>query len=162
MATTNLSQYNINNVPSAESMKFGIVVSEWNNDVTELLKEGAWKTLIKHGAKQDNIIFKYVPGSFELTLGGQFLAEYTDVDTIICIGCVIKGETPHFDFVASEAAKGIAQASLETGVPIIFGVITTDSVEQAVDRAGTVAGNRGFDAAMAAIEMSNLMNKIGG
>ena len=147
---------------SAKNKHYAIVVARFNELIGSKLLAGAMDCLLRHEAADDAIDEYWVPGAYEIPLVAKKAAQSGSYDAIICLGAVIRGETPHFDFVASEAAKGIAQASLETGVPIIFGVITTDSVEQAVDRAGTVAGNRGFDAAMAAIEMSNLMNKIGG
>jgi 6,7-dimethyl-8-ribityllumazine synthase len=147
---------------SAKNKRYAIVVSRFNELIGSKLLGGAMDCLLRHHADDDNIHEYWVPGAYEIPLIAKKAAETGNYDAVICLGAVIRGETPHFDFVASEAAKGIALASLETGIPIIFGVITTDSVEQAVDRAGTVAGNRGFDAAMAAIEMSNLMDKIGG
>ncbi len=147
---------------TAKNKRYAIVVARFNELIGSKLLAGAMDCLIRHDAEDENIHEYWVPGAYEIPLVAKKAAESGAYDAVICLGAVIRGETPHFDFVASEAAKGIALASLETGVPIIFGVITTDSVEQAVDRAGTVAGNRGFDAAMAAIEMSNLMNKIGG
>ncbi|MFC1490491.1 6,7-dimethyl-8-ribityllumazine synthase [Candidatus Latescibacterota bacterium] len=146
---------------SAKNKRYAIVVARFNELIGSKLLAGAMDCLLRHDAAEDAIDEYWVPGAYEIPLVAKKAAQTGSYDAIICLGAVIRGETPHFDFVASEAAKGIAQASLETGVPIIFGVITTDSVEQAVDRAGTVAGNRGFDAAMAAIEMSNLMKKIG-
>ena len=163
MATAyhNLSDYDFNSVPSAENMKFGIVVSEWNYNITGALLKGAVDTLKKHGAKDENIMVKTVPGSFELTFGANQLIEYSEVDAVIAIGCVVRGETPHFDYVCAEVSKGVANVSLDSEVPVIFGVITTDSIEQAIERAGTKAGNKGFDAAATAIEMANLLKQIG-
>ena len=147
---------------TAKNKRYAIVVARFNELIGSKLLAGAMDCLIRHDAEDKNIHEYWVPGAYEIPLVAKKAAESGSYDAVICLGAVIRGETPHFEFVASEAAKGIALASLETGIPIIFGVITTDSVEQAVDRAGTVAGNRGFDAAMAAIEMSNLMDKIGG
>jgi 6,7-dimethyl-8-ribityllumazine synthase len=147
---------------SAKNKRYALVVARFNELIGSKLLAGAMDCLLRHNAAEDAIDEYWVPGAYEIPLVAKKAALSGSYDAVICLGAVIRGETPHFDFVASEAAKGIAQASLETGVPIIFGVITTDSVEQAVDRAGTVAGNRGFDAAMAAIEMSNLIGKIGG
>ena len=146
---------------TAENLRFALIVSRFNELIGRKLLDGAVDCLIRHGADEDALDVIWVPGAFELPLAAKKAATSKNYDAIICIGAVIRGETPHFDFVASEAAKGIAMASMDTGVPIIFGVITTDTVEQAVKRAGTTAGNRGFDAALAAIEMGNLMGKIG-
>lgn len=146
---------------TAENLRFALIVSRFNELIGRKLLDGAVDCLIRHGAEEDALDIIWVPGAFELPLAAKKAATSKSYDVIICIGAVIRGETPHFDFVASEAAKGIAMASMDTGVPIIFGVITTDTVEQAVKRAGTTAGNRGFDAALAAIEMGNLMGKIG-
>ena len=162
MATAyhNLSEYDFNSVPNAEDMKFGIVVSEWNYNITGALLKGAVETLKKHGAKEENILVKTVPGSFELTFGANQMMENCDIDAIIAIGCVIKGDTPHFDYVAAEVSKGVASVSMKYNIPVIFGVLTTDTIEQAVERAGTKAGNKGSDAAMAALEMINLYKGI--
>ncbi len=146
---------------TAENLRFALIVSRFNELIGRKLLDGAVDCLIRHGADEDALDVIWVPGAFELPLAAKKAATSKSYDAIICIGAVIRGETPHFDFVASEAAKGIAMASMDTGVPIIFGVITTDTVEQAVNRAGMTAGNRGFDAALAAIEMGNLMGKIG-
>ena len=146
---------------TAENKRFAIVVSRFNELIGSKLLDGAMDCLNRHDAKEDNIVIYWVPGAFEIPLVAKKAAASGSYNAVICLGAVIRGETPHFDFVASEASKGIALSSLETGIPIIFGVVTTDTVEQAVNRAGTTAGNRGFDAAMAAIEMSNLMDKIG-
>lgn len=147
---------------SAKNKRYAIVVARFNELIGSKLLDGAMDCLLRHDASEDAVDVYWVPGAYEIPLIAKKTAQTGSYDAVICLGAVIRGETPHFDFVASEAAKGIAQASLETGIPIIFGVITTDSVEQAVDRAGTTSGNRGFDAAMSAIEMSNLMKKIGG
>ena len=146
---------------SAKNLRFALIVSRFNELIGRKLLDGAVDCLIRHKAGEDALDVIWVPGAFELPLAAKKAAESKSYDAVICIGAVIRGETPHFDFVASEAAKGIAMASMNTGIPIIFGVITTDTVEQAVKRAGTTAGNRGFDAALAAIEMGNLMGKIG-
>ncbi|HDY87139.1 MAG TPA: 6,7-dimethyl-8-ribityllumazine synthase [bacterium] len=146
---------------SAKNKRYAIIVSRYNELIGKKLLDGAMDCLLRHDASKNSIDIAWVPGAFELPLTAKKIAQKGSYDAVICIGAVIRGETPHFDFIASQAAKGIAQASLETGVPIIFGVVTTDTVEQAVKRAGTTAGNRGFDAALSAIEMSNLFNKIG-
>lgn len=146
---------------TARNKRFAIVVSRFNELIGGKLLDGAVDCLVRHDAGEERIDVYWVPGAFEIPLVAKKAAETGVYDAVICLGAVIRGETPHFDFVASEASKGIALAGLETGVPVIFGIVTTDNVEQAVKRAGTTAGNRGFDAAMSAIEMSNLMKKIG-
>ncbi|MCF6365577.1 MAG: 6,7-dimethyl-8-ribityllumazine synthase [Bacteroidales bacterium] len=153
MATVNLSDYNISSVPNANGMKFGIIVSEWNNEITEALFDGAYKTLIKHGAKPDDIIKEYVPGTFELTYGAKLTADYKNFDAIIVLGCVIQGETRHFDFICQGVAYGITEINREGKTPIIFGVLTTDNQQQALDRAGGKHGNKGDEAAVTAIKM---------
>ncbi len=126
MGTVNLSAYDPKLVPDATGMRFGIVVSDWNMDVTWSLLDGAVKTLKKHGAIDQDIVIKHVPGSFELTLGAQFLAEYDDLDAVICLGCVIQGETPHFTYICQGVTQGITQLNLEYNLPFIFGVLTTE------------------------------------
>ncbi len=153
MATKNLSEYDINTVPSAAGMKFGIVVAEWNYQITGALAQGAVDTLKKHGAKDENIFIKHVPGSFELTMGGQFFAEYTDADAILLLGCVIQGETRHFDFICHGVTQGATQLNMNYNLPVIFGVLTTDTEQQALDRAGGKLGNKGDEAAITAIKM---------
>jgi len=162
MATNlkNLSDYDNSKVPNAETMKFGIVVSEWNGEITNALYQGAYKTLIKNGAKEKNIIVKTVPGSFELTSGAKFLAEYGKYDAVICIGCVIKGETPHFNYICNSVATGITELNLKYSVPFIFGVLTTDNIRQAEERAGGRHGNKGDEAAVTAIKMAALNNQM--
>jgi 6,7-dimethyl-8-ribityllumazine synthase len=160
MSTKNLSAYDPELVPDASEMRFGIVVSDWNREVTWSLCDGAVKTLKKHGAKGKNIIIKHVPGSFELTLGAQFLAEYDDLDAIICLGCVIQGETPHFTYICQGVTQGITQLNLEYNIPFIFGVLTTLNQQQATDRAGGKLGNKGDEAAVTAIKMAALQNDI--
>ena len=146
---------------TAINKKYAIIVSRFNELIGSKLLDGAMDCLMRHDASKDSTDIIWVPGAYEIPLVAKKAAKSGSYDAIICLGAVIRGDTPHFDFVAAETAKGIAQASLETGIPIIFGVITSDSVEQAIDRAGTTAGNRGFDAAMAAIVMSNLIGRIG-
>jgi len=146
---------------TAKNRRFAIIVSRFNELIGRKLLEGALDCLNRHEAAENSIDVIWVPGAFEIPLAAKKAAESGSYDSVICLGAVIRGETPHFDFVASETSKGIALAGMQTGVPVIFGVITTDTVEQALNRAGTTAGNRGFDAAMAAIEMSNLIGKIG-
>jgi 6,7-dimethyl-8-ribityllumazine synthase len=156
MSTTNLSVYDPESVPNAAEMRFGIVVSDWNREVTWALLDGAVGTLRKHGATGKNIVVKHVPGSFELTLGAQFLAEYDDMDAIICIGCVIQGETPHFTYICQGVTQGITQLNMEYNIPFIFGVLTTNTQQQAIDRAGGKHGNKGDEAAITAIKMAAL------
>ena len=162
MATNlkNLSDYDIKSVPSAKDMKFGIVTAEWNQEITDALLKGAVDTLLKHGAKEENILRKYVPGTVELTLGAQFMAEYADLDAIICLGCVIQGETRHFDFVCQSVTHGITELNLEHNIPFIFGVLTTDNLQQAKDRAGGKHGNKGDEAAVTAIKMAQLQTEM--
>lgn len=156
MSTSDLSGYDPASVPDAGKMRFGIVVSDWNHDITHALLEGATKTLKKHGATDNNIVIKHVPGSFELTLGGQFFAEYDDLDAIICLGCIIQGETPHFTYICQSVTYGITKLNLEYNIPFIFGVLTTLNYEQARDRAGGKHGNKGDEAAITAIKMAAL------
>jgi len=159
MSTTNLSVYNPESVPDATDMRFGIVVSDWNKEVTWALLEGAVSTLKKHGATKTNIVVKHVPGSFELTLGAQLLAEYDDLDAVICLGCVIQGETPHFTYICQGVTQGITQLNMEYNIPFIFGVLTTNTQQQAVDRAGGKHGNKGDESAVTAIKMANLQRE---
>ncbi len=156
MGTSNLSEFDPGRVPSAGEMRFGIVVSEWNSEITMSLLEGAVKTLKDHDASDSNIVVKRVPGSFELTLGAQFIAEYDDVDAVICLGCVIQGETPHFTYICQGVTQGITQLNLEYNIPFIFGVLTTNDRQQALDRAGGKHGNKGVEAAITAIKMAAL------
>lgn len=144
----------------AGNVRLAIVTSRFNSFITDRLVEGALDAIARHGGKTDDIAIAHVPGSFELPLAAKRLAGSGEVDAVICLGCVIRGATGHYDHVAGEAAKGIAQASLDTGVPIVFGVITADTLEQAIERAGTKQGNAGAKAAMSAIEMANLLAKM--
>jgi 6,7-dimethyl-8-ribityllumazine synthase len=160
MATKNLSEYDIQSVPNAKGMKFGIVVSEWNYEITGALAQGAVDTLKKHGADDKDITIKHVPGSFELTFGGQLMAENSDVDAILLLGCVIKGGTPHFDFVCTGVTKGATDLNLKYNLPVIFGVLTTDDQQQAEDRAGGKLGNKGDEAAITAIKMISLQKSF--
>jgi len=152
----NLSTIEGSSIPDANPFKFGIVYSEWNYEITNALKEGAIKTLLQNGALEENIIIKEVPGSFELTLGAQYMAEYANVDAIICLGCVIQGETRHFDFICDAVAKGITDLNIKYNMPFIFGVLTPDNQQQAADRAGGKHGNKGDEAAVTAIKMLGL------
>lgn len=145
---------------SAKGLSFAIVLSRFNGFIGERLLEGALDAIIRHDGEEKAIEVTRVPGAFEIPLISQKLAEKGNFDAIICLGAVIRGDTPHFDFVASEVSKGIAQVALKTGVPVSFGVITTDSLEQAIERAGTKAGNKGFEAALTAIEMANLIKEM--
>ena len=155
MATVNhnLSEYDFNSIPNAEGMKFGIVVSEWNDNITDALRQGAEDTLKRHGAKPENILVRYVPGSFELTFAANQMIENCDVDAIIAIGCVIKGDTPHFDYAGMGVTQGITQLNVTGDVPVIYGLITTNNLEQAEDRAGGKLGNKGDECAISAIKM---------
>ncbi|OGX34976.1 MAG: 6,7-dimethyl-8-ribityllumazine synthase [Omnitrophica WOR_2 bacterium RIFCSPLOWO2_12_FULL_51_24] len=144
----------------AKGKKFAIVVSRFNDFISKRLLEGAIDTLMRHGAKEGEIESVWVPGAFEIPVVANKLARSKKFDAVICIGAVIKGSTPHFEYVASEAAKGVAKVSLDTGIPVIFGVITAENLEQAIERAGTKDGNKGRDAAISAIEMANLLENI--
>ena len=144
----------------AKGKKFGIVVSRFNDFISKRLVEGAVDTLLRHGAKDNEIEIVWVPGSFEIPVVASRLARSKKFDAVICLGAVIKGSTPHFEYVASEAAKGVAKVSLDTGLPVIFGAITAENLEQAIERAGTKDGNKGRDAALSAIEMANLLENI--
>ncbi len=145
---------------SAEGKSFGIVVSRFNEFITNKLLEGALDCLRRHGADDERIDTFWVPGAFEIPLCARKLASSGKYNAVICLAAVIRGGTPHFEYVASEAAKGIAKVSLDTGIPVIFGVITADTVEQAIERAGTKMGNKGWNAALSAIEMADLMGRI--
>ncbi|HUB78347.1 MAG TPA: 6,7-dimethyl-8-ribityllumazine synthase [Bryobacteraceae bacterium] len=145
---------------TATGLRFAIVVSRFNSFITERLLAGAMDALHRSGAADDMIDVAKVPGSWEVPLAAGELARQHRYDAVICLSCVIRGETPHFDYIAAEAAKGVAHAAAETGVPVAFGVLTTNTLEQAIDRAGTKGGNKGFDAAMTAIEMANLMRTL--
>ena len=160
MGTSNLSEYDPASVPDASEMRFGIVVSDWNSKITWALLEGAVNSLRQHGADDENIIVKHVPGSFELTLGAQFLAEYDDLDAVICLGCVIQGETPHFTYICQGVTQGITQLNMEYNIPFIFGVLTTETEQQAADRAGGKHGNKGDEAAITAIKMAALQREM--
>ncbi len=145
---------------NATGKKFAVVVSRFNEFITSKLLGGAIDCIIRHGGSDDDVDVYYVPGALEIPMAANRLASAGGHDAVICIGCVIRGATPHFEYVAGQAARGIAQIGLTTGVPTIFGVLTADTIEQAVERAGTKAGNRGFDAASAAIEMVSLLEQL--
>ncbi len=152
----NLSFYDSEQVPDASQFSFGIVVAQWNSEITGSLFEGAYDTLLEHGAKKENIIKVEVPGSFELTYAAKLLLEKTPVDAVIAIGCVIRGETPHFDYISSSVTQGLTELNLMYDKPVIFGVLTTDNLQQAIDRAGGKYGNKGVEAAVTAIKMAAL------
>ena len=154
----NLSLSDPPSLPNAGKMRIGIAVSEWNTAITEKLFEGAYETLVACGCKTGNIIRKNVPGSFELPTGAMFFAEYDDVDAVICLGCVIQGETRHFEFICHAVADGLMQLSIKFGMPFIFGVLTTDNIEQATERSGGRLGNKGIEAAVTAIKMVALQH----
>lgn len=144
----------------AKGKKFAIVASRFNDFVTKELVSGCTDTLLRHGAEDKDLALAWVPGAFEIPLLAQKLAESKSYQAVICLGTVIRGATPHFDYIAAEVSKGIARVSQDTGIPVVFGVITADTVEQAIERAGTKDGNKGRDAALSAIEMANLLNRL--
>ncbi|OGP58615.1 MAG: 6,7-dimethyl-8-ribityllumazine synthase [Deltaproteobacteria bacterium RBG_13_49_15] len=146
---------------NAEGKRFALIVSRFNDFITDKLLSGALDALIRFGAKEEDIEIVRVPGSFEIPLVAKKMAEKGVYHAIVCLGAIIRGATPHFDYVSAEVSKGIAAVSLETKIPVIFGVVTTDSIEQAIERAGTKAGNKGWNAAVSAVEMANLMEVIG-
>lgn len=152
-SSKNLSDYNSNNLPDVSKKRFAIVVSDWNEEVTGSLYSGAYETLLQHGVNPKNIVRKQVPGSFELSLAAQWCAQDEQIDAVICLGCVIQGETRHFDFICDAVAHGITQVSLKYNKPVIFGVLTPNTQQQALDRAGGKHGNKGDEAAITAIKM---------
>jgi 6,7-dimethyl-8-ribityllumazine synthase len=156
----NLSEFEGSKIPNANPYTFAIVWSEWNHEITNALKEGALQFLIKHGAKKENIIVKSVPGSYELTLGAQYCIESSEVDAVITLGCVIQGETRHFDFICDAVANGITQLNINYSIPVIFGVLTTQTLQQAIDRSGGKHGNKGEEAAATAIKMLALRDSF--
>ena len=162
MATVlkNLSTYDPSKVPSAKGMKIGIAVAEWNEKITFALRDGAINTLIKHGAVEEDINIEYVPGTFELTAGAKAFAQTGKYDAIITLGCVIQGETKHFDFICNGVTVGITQLNLDYDIPFVFGVLTTDNEQQAIDRAGGKHGNKGDEAAITAIKMIDLIRRV--
>jgi 6,7-dimethyl-8-ribityllumazine synthase len=145
---------------TVDGKRFAVVVSRFNEFITSKLLGGAVDALVRHGCDENNITCVHVPGAFELPFMAKKLAESGSYDAVICVGCVIRGQTPHFEYISGQAARGISQAALETGVPISFGVITADTLEQAVERAGSKSGNKGVDAALSAIEMTNLLSQL--
>jgi len=144
-----------------KGLRFGMVISRFNEFVTRKLLEGAQDALLRHGVEEKDVDVAWVPGSFEIPLAAKKLAETGKYDAVICLGAVIRGATPHWEYIATEVTKGIAKLSLDTGLPVSYGIITADTLEQAIERAGTKAGNKGFDAAVDAIEMVNLLKSIG-
>jgi len=160
MATANLSAYDPERIPAADDMSFGIVVSDWNSDITWSLLDGALSILKKQGVSDDNILVEHVPGSFELPFAARLMAENKDVDALICLGCVIQGETPHFTYVCQGVTQAITQLNLEYNIPFIFGLLTTDTLQQAKDRSGGKHGNKGDEAALTAIRMVDLSRRI--
>ena len=157
----NLSAYSRAETPSAEPFVFGVVVSEWNEDITDGLAKGAVDTLLSLGAKEENIHFHFVPGSYELPIGAQMLIEGKRPDAVVAIGSVIQGETKHFDFVCQAAAQGVKDVSLKTGIPVIFCVLTDNTMQQAIDRSGGKHGNKGVEAAVAAVKMAEFKKQLG-
>lgn len=155
-----LSEYNPEEIPNAEFMKFGIVVSEYNGDITIALRDGCVETLLKHGTKEENINVEYVPGAFELTSAALFVLQSKRVDAVICLGCVIKGETQHDEYINHAVAQGLTNLSLNNDRPVILGLLTPNNKQQALDRAGGKYGNKGVEAAIAAIKMAALRNKL--
>ena len=149
----NLSDYDPSTMPDASAMKVGIVVAEWNYEITSSLLEGAISTLVKNGVLPENIIQRWVPGSFELIYGAKLFADKAGVDAVIVLGCVIRGDTPHFEYICSSVAQGIADLNIKYPIPFIFGLLTNNTMQQSIDRAGGVLGNKGDEAAVTAIKM---------
>ncbi len=143
-----------------DELRVGIVISRFNDFITSNLLEGAKDALIRHGVSEDDIDVAWVPGSFEIPMAARKMVERDRYDGVICLGAVIRGDTPHFEYVSSEVSKGVAKLSMEADIPVTFGILTTDTIEQAVERAGTKAGNKGFEAAVSMMEMANLLNKF--
>ena len=156
----NLSIFEGSKIPNGKEMRIGIVVAEWNIAITGALRDGAIKTLLKNGVNKKNITVKYVPGSFELTLGAQLLCENKKIDAVICLGCVIQGETRHFDFICDAVANGITNVSLKYNKPVIFGVLTQNTLKKVQERAGGKHGNKGIEAAVTALKMVALKKEI--
>ncbi|MCC6728904.1 MAG: 6,7-dimethyl-8-ribityllumazine synthase [Chthonomonadales bacterium] len=144
----------------AEGLRFGLVVSRWNSFITERMLAGALDALVRHGAADEAIAVARVPGTWEIPLAAQQMAASGRFDAVACVGCLIRGATPHFEYLAAEVTRGIAQIGLQTGVPVTYGIITVESIEQAIERAGSKAGNKGAEAATAAIEMANLTRQL--
>jgi len=146
---------------NAQNRRFALIISRFNEFISQKLLDGATDCLLRHGADEKNMTVYWVPGSFEIPLIAQKMADEGKCDAVICLGTIIRGDTPHFEYIASEVAKGIAQVSQRSGIPVAFGIITADTTEQAIERAGTKSGNKGWDAALSAIEMADLIRKIG-
>ena len=155
----NLSSYDYDSVPDGKGKKIGIVVSEWNRTITSNLLQGTYNTLVKFGVASDDIIIEYVPGSFELTFGAKVLIEKAKLDSVIILGCVIQGETPHFTFVCNSVTEGTTELNLKYDVPVIFGLLTTNTLDQAIARSGGRHGNKGDEAAITALKMIELQNR---
>jgi 6,7-dimethyl-8-ribityllumazine synthase len=160
MATHNLSAYNKEHLPDAQTMRIGIVVSEWNDHITSNLLKGCVDALTDCGVSSKNILVAHVPGSFELPLGAQMLFDNHSIEAVICLGCVIRGETPHFEFVCQACANAIQMLSMKIGKPVIFGVLTDDNEEQSIARSGGDKGNKGTEAAISAIKMIGLQREL--
>lgn len=156
----NLSTFEGSEIPNGKGMRIGIVVAEWNIAITGALRDGAIKTLLDNGVEEKNIVVKYVPGSFELTMGAQFLCEEKNIDGVITLGCVIQGETRHFDFICDAVAHGVTNVSMKYNKPVIFGVLTPNTLEQAQDRAGGKHGNKGDEAAVTVLKMIKLQKEL--
>ncbi|WP_295794480.1 6,7-dimethyl-8-ribityllumazine synthase [Mucilaginibacter sp.] len=156
----NLSDFSETEIPSAAPFSFGIVVAEWNTGITNALYKGAYESLLEHGALLENIFTYTVPGSFELTSGADFLLKNSKLDAVICLGCVIQGETRHFDFICNAVANGLTNVAIKYSKPVIFGVLTTDNQQQAIDRAGGKHGNKGIEGAVTAIKMAYLAETL--
>lgn len=156
----NLSEYDLNSVPSAQGMRFGIVVSEWNNNITGALLQGAYDTLTKHGVREEDITVMTVPGSFELVFGASQMVKSGKMDAVIAIGCVVRGDTPHFDYICEGTTQGLASLNERFDVPVIYGLLTCNNMEQAQDRAGGTLGNKGDECAVTAIKMVDYYRKI--
>ncbi len=162
MATTlhNLSDYDPSAVPTAAGMRFGIVVSEWNHNITGTLLQGAHDTLLKQGVKEEDIIVRSVPGSFELIFGASQMAKSGKVDAVIAIGCVIRGDTPHFDYICQGTTQGLAELNVQGDIPVIYGLLTCNNLQQAQDRAGGILGNKGDECAIDAIKMVDYKRRM--
>jgi 6,7-dimethyl-8-ribityllumazine synthase len=156
----NLSDFSNTTIPAAGPYRFGIVVAEWNAKITGALYKGAYQSLVEHGAEEQNIFTYPVPGSFELTSGADLLLKHENLDAVICLGCVIQGETRHFDFICAAVANGVSNVAIKYEKPVIFGVLTTDNEQQAIDRAGGKHGNKGVEAAVTAIKMADLASQL--
>ncbi|MCQ2298245.1 MAG: 6,7-dimethyl-8-ribityllumazine synthase [Bacteroidales bacterium] len=156
----NLSDYNAEEIPNGEDFKIGIVCAEWNAEITNALLEGAYDTLVAHGVKESNIKVEHVPGSYELSTGSDFMLTYTNVDAVIAIGCVIQGDTRHFDFICEAVSQGLTNVSINHHKPVIFTLLTTNDMQQALDRCGGKHGNKGVEGAVTALKMVALKKKL--